>query len=280
MTGINALGQSHALWELYRSVSASNTNATSAPPDSGSTKQTQSADRAQNNSTPPAKGLTGLNGSPLDPSLFVFMIDMHDAPSGQPAQSGALGSISSQLFGSLDEDGDGSISQSELEQGFTAAGATDNNQADAVFKALDANGDGSVSQSELQSGLKAAHHHHHMHAGEDDMGSSGGADGADPLMALFGTATESSSAADRSGTSPAGQTTQTVTNPDGSTTTTTTYADGSTVTLTTPATNTADSGAQSAAASQFQSSLQNLLQMMAQLESSAFTAPQPSPVTA
>src|SRR5262249_37484848 len=150
--------------------------ATSEASDSGSTNQTQSSN-GTTNGTPPANGLTGLSGSQVDPSLFIFMIDMQGQPSA-PGQSGSqAGSMSSQLFGSLDQDGDGSISQSEPEQASTAAGATDTSQADAVFKALDTNGDGSVSQSELQSGLKAAHHHHHMHGGGGGMAGAGGSDG-------------------------------------------------------------------------------------------------------
>ena len=133
--------------------------------------------------------------------------------------SGANGTGGAQsLFTKLDTDGDGKVSQSELESALSGSGV-DSSSADALFSKLDRNGDGSIDQGELTSATRRGHgHHHHGMAA----GGAGGGDGgsADSLLNATG--------AD-------GAKTQTATNADGSSTTTITYADGSTVTMTTPA---------------------------------------------
>jgi hypothetical protein len=67
-----------------------------------------------------------------------------------------------ELFNKIDTDGDGKISQSELENAFTQAGGTAA-QADQLFAKLDKDGDGSVSKADFVSGLRALHHGHGHH---------------------------------------------------------------------------------------------------------------------
>jgi Ca2+-binding EF-hand superfamily protein len=102
-------------------------------------------------------------------------------PGGQLAQS---------LFSQIDANGDGSISQSELEQAVTKAGGTKQG-ADALYAKLDPNGTGSVSEQQFAQSLTQAmpHHHHHHHGGgeqasQTDGGSAGGS-AADALTSLF-----------------------------------------------------------------------------------------------
>jgi hypothetical protein len=143
-----------------------------------------------------------------------------------PAGAADPSSFGQKLFNSVDTDGDGQISKSELESAVTTGGGTVS-QADAFFSKLDRNGDGSVSKGELTAGLQAHHgqHHHGAPAGSSGSG--------DPLAALLH-AMDGSTAADG--------TAQSATGADGSTTTTLTYADGTKVTLNIPATS-ADSSA-------------------------------------
>ncbi|MGN6571900.1 MAG: EF-hand domain-containing protein [Pseudolabrys sp.] len=161
--------------------------------------------------TPPAFGMAP---PPFPDGTMAALI----ALKSQDA-SGANGTGSAQgLFGKLDTDGDGKISQGEFESALSSSGV-DTSSADALFAKLDKNGDGSIDQGELTSATRRGHgHHHHGMAAGGAGGGDGG--GADSLLNATG--------AD-------GAKTQTTTNADGSSTTTITYADGSTVTMTTPA---------------------------------------------
>jgi hypothetical protein len=147
--------------------------------------------------------------------------------------------FSSKLFGLLDTNGDGAVSQSEMDAIFSKNG--DTTKADAIFAKLDANHDGSVSPDELTNALSGEgqgaqagqgdqgpevqhrHRHHHL---ADLIGASsptGGSNSNDPFSS-------------NSSNDPfAGDSSQTVTNSDGSSTTTITYADGSQVSMTSPA---------------------------------------------
>jgi hypothetical protein len=118
------------------------------------------------------------------------------AVGGCEASGGGSQSIADQLFSKLDTNGDGSVSKSELESAFqsvASANGTDpttaTQQADDLFAKLDTNGDGSVSQTEVEQGMRPhGHHHHHHHAA-----SSGGAGASsDPLAALLGQGTGTS----------------------------------------------------------------------------------------
>jgi Ca2+-binding EF-hand superfamily protein len=108
-----------------------------------------------------AQGWPGASGTP---------------PGGQLAQS---------LFAQIDSNGDGTISQSELEQAVTNAGGS-KDAADALYAKLDPNGTGSVSEQQFAQALfqSLPHHHHHHHGGGHPAGAS--ADSAtDALAALF-----------------------------------------------------------------------------------------------
>jgi hypothetical protein len=172
--------------------------------------------------------------------------------------------FSKQLFGLLDGNGDGAISQSEFDQVFSRNG--DATKADALFGKLDANHDGNVSPDELSSALSAQtqagqgdqgqgvhHRHRHQHLA-DLIGASsptGGSNSNDPLS---------------SGTSNdpfAGDHSQTVTNTDGSSTTTITYADGSQVSMTTPAAGGGGSNPSAWAHNVIERMIQRQAQMMA-----------------
>ncbi len=191
----------------------------------------QSFDVGANGSTTAADGSSTTATSPLAPATMNALLSVQG--DGQtPVVNGD--SFSSQLFGLLDGNGDGAISQSEFDAIFGKNG--DTTKADALFARLDANHDGSVSPDELINALSAqgqdgqgggaqVHHRHHHHP----MADAGGAN----AVTGSGNANDPSSTGT---TDPfAGDQSQSVTNADGSTTTTITYADGSQVSMTVPA---------------------------------------------
>jgi hypothetical protein len=171
-------------------------------------------------SAPAASGIP-----PFSPNVLAFLILNQGQPSTPPQGPDAspMTPWQSRLFAKLDNNGDGTISKSELEAALGADGNT--TAADATFSKLDANGDGAIDPSEMAA-ARPHRHHHHMRitdAGSQDNSSNAtpGADNASggPLASLLDT----------------GGTSSTATNPDGSTTTTISYPDGSTITMTAPA---------------------------------------------
>ncbi len=219
--------------------------------------------------------------------------------------SDGLASAAAQLFSQIDGNGDGTVSQSELEQAFTAAGGTVT-QADSLYATLGGSSSSGITQQQFVSGVSRLLGHQD-HAGGtppvdqlfrqiDSTGSGaitksqlesfftangGTAAEADSLFAKLDTSQSGSvterqfvdgvrTLADQSGSSAssASQTT-TVTNADGAitTTTTTTYPDDSKVSITTPA---ATTKATSVAASNGSSPLsQRVLAMLIGLQAQA-----------
>ncbi len=175
------------------------------------------------------------------------------APPFGPHTLGALLSAQGQnpqaQFASLDGDGDGQVSKSELETTLGQFGVSASD-ADKVFSKLDANGDGSVTQSEFDSAKTGHAHGRQHHAG------AGGAQGSGQ-----GNSSGATTNAD-------GSTTQTTSNPDGSTTTVTTYPDGTTMTSTSQATQAASQSSATAANTDWA----NLMQALSQLQTQ-FTDP-------
>ena len=106
---------------------------------------------------PAAASGAGMPGATTTPS----------APGGNPAT--ASGSPVAALFAAIDSNGNGSISQAELEKFIEAAGGTQS-QADALYAQLDPSGSGSVSQATLAADLKSGHGHFHHHHRMDGAG--------------------------------------------------------------------------------------------------------------
>jgi hypothetical protein len=110
-------------------------------------------------------------------------------PEGPPLSQPADGSdpqaqFAQNLFSSIDTDGDGSITQSELETAVTKAGGS-KESADALFSQLDPDGTGSVDETQFAQGIAPpddgktagrAHGHHHHHHGAHGIGTDGDTD--------------------------------------------------------------------------------------------------------
>ncbi len=97
-----------------------------------------------------------------------------------------------QLFSAMDTDGNGSVSQSEMESYLENAGATQG-QADSLYSMLDQNGasgSAGITESQMASqlpqgaqGAQGMHGHHHHHHGAG--GASQSSQAEDPLMQML-----------------------------------------------------------------------------------------------
>jgi hypothetical protein len=213
---------------LQQTLTGKNSSTASTPPAAG-----QSFDPAAGGDS--ASGATSAPAtSPLAPTTMGAMLTVQGG-NGQTLVNGDA--FSAKLFGMLDGNNDGSISQSEFEAAFSKNG--DSTKADAIFARLDANQDGNVSPDELTNALSGQgqgqggggqvhhrRHHHGMFGAGGASATTGSGDPNDPF---------STSASSGSNDPFAGDQSQSVTNADGSTTTTITYADGSQVSMTSPA---------------------------------------------
>jgi Ca2+-binding EF-hand superfamily protein len=130
-----------------------------------------------------------LPGPTLSNQVQAQMIDYQAQgwPGASATQPG--GQLAQSLFSQIDSNGDGSISQTELEQAVTGAGGT-KAAADALYAKLDPNNTGSVSEQQFAQALgqTAPHGHHHHHGGGGEAGAASATDGSsatDALTSLF-----------------------------------------------------------------------------------------------
>jgi len=192
----------------------------------------------------------GNGGPPFSLGAMSMLINAQE----QSSSPTSLSRDQQKVFGELDANADGTVTQSEIESAF---GSDNKAIADAVFAKLDTNGDGSISQSEFADGTtKTMHrHHHHMMPPPSDgaAGAQNGQTPQDPITQLLNATTGASSSS--------------TSNQDGSTTTTITYADGSKVTMTTAAASTSSDGStNSNSNSSSNTTQQNLLEQLIKMQ--------------
>lgn len=184
-----------------------------------------------------ASGGTSGSSPLFSAGTMSALLAMQAQQAGETDTSG-LSPWQQNVFGRLDADSDGSVTQSELESAF---GSDNKALADFVMTRLDKDGDSSISQSEFAAGTTRGHHHgHHGGMSPDKTG----------LNALM-SATDGGNA-------------QSTTNSDGTTTTTITYADGSKVSMTSAPSTDNSSGGNALGGSQG-NLLEQLIRLQAQL---------------
>lgn len=101
----------------------------------------------------PIAGATGCGGPQMGAQTMAAVLGLQTSP---PSDS----DIASQLVKSLDTDGDGQVSQNEIQSALQQAGV--NSDVSTAFASADSDGDGKLSLAELTTavGLSRAHHHH------------------------------------------------------------------------------------------------------------------------
>ncbi len=94
-----------------------------------------------------------LPAPPYSDQMGAQLIADQAQQSGGTNTAGPGGALAQSLFSQIDADGDGSITQSELEKAVTAAGGT-TQAADALYAKLDPNNTGSVSEAAFAQALQ------------------------------------------------------------------------------------------------------------------------------
>lgn len=123
--------------------------------------------------------LTGSTKAQLSGQILGLLTMMQasaSSPAGNQPSASASTSTSqdplANLISSIDSDGDGSVSQSELESYIENLGGTQD-QADSLFSSLNTSGSANLTKDQLSSDLQSAqaarphgHHHHHQGGGQ------------------------------------------------------------------------------------------------------------------
>ena len=125
------------------------------------------------------------NSSSGSNSANAALTSLFNADSGSNAAGSSPTQIAQNIFSQIDNNGSGSITQTQLEQAVTAAGGTTQG-ADALYAQLDPNNTGSVTEQQFVSALQPP--------------SPSGNTAQDALLALFESGTQSASASSASST--------------------------------------------------------------------------------
>jgi len=196
---INAIGSPSQLLAAMLSKLVSTTSTTSSSSTSDTASGASPAATASSSDT----ALTGSGKGDLSSDILGLLMMMQNDPSASAAGASAAGASAagtsaagtpttstssigsnplSSLVSAIDTNGDGTISQSELESYITAKGGTQD-EADALYANLNQNGSGNLTQTQLASDLQNAgsgagpgaahhgHHHHHQTPSADTVGS-------------------------------------------------------------------------------------------------------------
>lgn len=174
---IGGIGTSQATNPLLASLFA-RLDSTSS---SISTTEPDDTDFAPDTASQPCNALSGSPTAQVSDMVLGVLVGMQQMSDGSSstATTSSGSSPLDQVFSAMDTNGDGTVSQSEMETYLEQQGATQG-QADAMYASLDQSGSNGISESQMQSALQqggqvhhggGGHHHHHGVSGS----SSGGA---------------------------------------------------------------------------------------------------------
>jgi Ca2+-binding EF-hand superfamily protein len=167
-------GLSQYLQSLLKQLSS--IESTSATSDPSQTQASSSSYAACTNDPSSASGTTTSPTQTLSDEILSLLTQLQQANATQGASGTATTSTSisatsatdplSQLMSAMDADGDGTISQTEMEGYIQNQGGT-KSEADALFSGLNQGNIGNLTQATLSNDLQQAapgghHHHHHM----------------------------------------------------------------------------------------------------------------------
>jgi Ca2+-binding EF-hand superfamily protein len=195
ISGVGAAGSVGVDQILARMLSRlDSTNATSSTSNSTSSTTNAAAVSPTAEGAPPPS-LTGTGQSALSDQIMALLVQLQQQSNAQGAQSATTATTSTtaqttnandpvqQLFSAMDADGDGTVSQAEMEGYVEGKGGTQA-QADSLFAQLNQNAGassgGGISEQQLGTDVSqvqhSGHRHHHHHGGsgmsQADQGSS------------------------------------------------------------------------------------------------------------
>jgi Ca2+-binding EF-hand superfamily protein len=174
--GASGLGnQSQILAKMLSRLDGSQaTIADTSPKNAGTTTSTNSAAPVTGAST----ALTGTDQSRLSDQILALLVRLQQQTpasnsattpnNGSAAGSGStIGKPARALFSAMDSNGDGSVTQAEMETYIQRQGGTQS-QADTLFTALSQKASSGISEhqmaSDIAKGFSVRHHHHHAAA--------------------------------------------------------------------------------------------------------------------
>lgn len=147
--------------------------------------------------------LTGADQSRLSDQILALLVQLQQqtttaasqttnasdgsAPGSGSTSGSTIGTPVQALFSAMDSNGDGTVTQSEMENYIQQQGGTQS-QADKLFTTLSQNGAGGISQDQVASDVaqgQKAHHHHHHHQSAEAPSSSGDTSSTDLASQIF-----------------------------------------------------------------------------------------------
>jgi Ca2+-binding EF-hand superfamily protein len=137
-------------------------------PSASDTSKPASATASASTSTSSCAGGSGKTA--LSSDILRVLMAMQEQAAPQATQAGAANDPAQQLFAAMDSDGDGAVSQSEMESYIEQQGGTQQ-QADTLYSSLNPSGAAGITESDIASdaqqtaGAAQGHHHHHHHKG-------------------------------------------------------------------------------------------------------------------
>jgi len=170
ISSVGATNSNQLLLSMLSQLDA--TNSATSSTSSGTSSSTSSTGISTSSSV---NSLTGSGKGDLSSQILGLLMMMQNDPSAT-ASSGTTSTTSTtpqnplaKLVSAIDTDGDGSISQGEMESYIESKGGTQV-QADKLFSSLNQGNTGNLTQTQLASDLQSAggpqaHHGHHHHHG-------------------------------------------------------------------------------------------------------------------
>jgi len=186
--GVGASGSVDPNAILLRMLSRLDPTSDPSPGDDAKSQPADSASAAASTAGSPS---VGQRLSKLSDRIMAFLVMMSQQSAGTgPAATNAAfqpgranGDAVHQLFGAMDTNGDGVVSQSEMESYIQSKGGTQA-QADTLFSALNGdangqNGPAGLTEDKLAADIAQAggfgHHHHHPDSGDGAQGANASA---------------------------------------------------------------------------------------------------------
>lgn len=198
INGVGAYGSGDLSQFLTKMLSRldSTKSTTSSTSSSSGTASTGSVSATSEGAASPA--LTGTSQSALSDQIMALLVQLQQQSTAGGAQAGTAQTTSAndptqQLFSAMDANGDGTVSQAEMESYIGAKGGTQA-EADTLYSALNQtaggqNGSAGISEQQFAANISQAqpprHHHHHHHGGPEG-GAAGSNSPSDITAQIFG----------------------------------------------------------------------------------------------